>query len=97
LNQKGERMSEIVKRLYGTPLYDGSGEASDLGEQAADTITRLTARVAELEEGLSGVFWMAEEWFEHGGDETTLADDYERQIDTARAALTPAPEKEEKR
>jgi hypothetical protein len=42
-------MSDLVKGLYETPLYYGDGEASALGEVAADEITRLTARVAELE------------------------------------------------
>lgn len=42
-------MSDLIKRLYKTPLYEGSGEGSELGEEAADEITSLTARVKELE------------------------------------------------
>jgi hypothetical protein len=52
-----------------------------------EAVTRLTARVEELEGALGGVLWMAYEWFNHGGDETTFADDYEARLETARAAL----------
>jgi hypothetical protein len=45
-------MNDLVKGLYETPLYYGDGEASALGEVAADEITRLTARVEELEAAL---------------------------------------------
>lgn len=54
-------MSDLVKRLYDTPLYEGSGEASELGEEAADEITSLTARVKELEEALSRIARMKQE------------------------------------
>jgi hypothetical protein len=44
--------------------------------------------VEELDNALGGVLWMAEEWFKHGGDETTFADDYEAKLEVARAANT---------
>ena len=34
----------LAKLLRSTPLYEGSGEESNLGEDAADTIERLTAK-----------------------------------------------------
>ena len=40
--------SDLTKRLYETPLYYGYGEASALGEEAADEITALTAEVERL-------------------------------------------------
>ena len=39
-------MSDLVKRLRATPLYEGSGEDSDLGEEAADRIEQLEAQLA---------------------------------------------------
>jgi len=45
-------MTEIVKRLYETPLYYGSGEASALGEEAADEIERLTEEVERMRAAL---------------------------------------------
>ena len=41
---------ELVKRLRGTPLYEGSGEDSDLGEEAAARISALEAAL-ESERG----------------------------------------------
>lgn len=38
-----EERAELVKRLSRTPLYDGSGDETSLGEDAADEITRLSA------------------------------------------------------
>jgi hypothetical protein len=46
-------MSDLVKRLYKTPLYYGNGEASALGEEAADEIARLTAEVEKLTTALA--------------------------------------------
>ncbi len=42
----------MTARLRGTPLYEGHGEASDLPEQAADTIDALTADRDRLREAL---------------------------------------------
>ncbi|MGV6875863.1 hypothetical protein ACUSIJ_24660 [Pseudochelatococcus sp. B33] len=42
-------MTDIVKQLRMTPLYEGHGEESSLPEFAADTIEALQARVTELE------------------------------------------------
>ena len=55
-------------------------------EMAAE-IERLTARVEELDNALSGVLWMAEEWFKHGGDETAFSDDHAASLEAARAEL----------
>jgi hypothetical protein len=41
-------MSDIVKRLNRAELYTSGGEVSDLPEEAADTITHLTAEVEKL-------------------------------------------------
>ena len=60
-------------------------------DQNAEQITRIAALEAENEKlraALSGVLWMAEEWFKHGGDETTFADDYEAKLEAARATIT---------
>ena len=43
---------------------------------------------SRMMDALSGILWMAEEWFNRGGDETTFADDYEASLEAARAALT---------
>jgi hypothetical protein len=53
-------MSDLVKRLYETPLYYGHGEASALGEQAADEITRLTKEVERLKSGYQGACYACE-------------------------------------
>ena len=60
----------------------------------ADEITRLTAENEKLRDVLSGVLWMAEEWFNHGGDETAFSDDHAAKLEAARAILSasqPAP------
>lgn len=51
-------MSDIVERLNKATLYESWGEASDLPEQAATTITALRTREAELVETLE----QAREW-----------------------------------
>jgi len=51
---------------------------------------RLIAAAPELLEALQGVLWMAEEWFKHGGDETTFSDDYKESLDEARAVILKA-------
>lgn len=74
-------MTDIVERLLKLAERERPyGSLPDALEEAAAEIERLRA-------ALSGVLWMAEEWFEHGGDETTLADDFEKQIEAANAAL----------
>lgn len=81
-------MSDIVERLRaaaGHP-YNQHGPQEWLGE-AADEITKLRAEVERLRAALRGVLWMAEEWYEHGGNEDTLADDYKPALAKARAAL----------
>ena len=41
-------VAALVKRLSGTPLYGGHGEASDAPDEAADALTRLShAHAAE--------------------------------------------------
>jgi hypothetical protein len=47
----------------------------------------LRAENEKLRDALSGVLWMADEWFKHGGDETAFSDDHEARLETARAAL----------
>jgi hypothetical protein len=51
---------------------------------------RLIASAPELLEALQGVLWMAEEWFKHGGDETTFSDGYKESLNEARAAILKA-------
>jgi hypothetical protein len=41
-------MADIVDRLRRTPLYEGHGEESSLGEEAAEEITTLRAEVERL-------------------------------------------------
>lgn len=43
-------MDDLVKRLRGTPIYEGHGEESDLPDQAADRIEALEAEVQRLRE-----------------------------------------------
>ena len=38
-----EAVERLASRLAGTPLYEGSGEDSELGEYGAETITALAA------------------------------------------------------
>ena len=40
-------LDALVKRLQGTPLYEGHGEASDAPDEAATAITTLRAQLAE--------------------------------------------------
>ena len=47
-----EAVKRLANRLGGTPLYEGSGEESDLPDDAATTLRALSARVAELEAAL---------------------------------------------
>ena len=61
--------------------------SNELRERAADRIAQLEAANEKLRNVLSGVLWMAEEWFNNGGDETTFADDYEASLEAARAEL----------
>ena len=56
----------------------------------SDDDARLIASAPELLEALQGVLWMAEEWFKHGGDETTFSDGYKESLDEARAAILKA-------
>lgn len=51
---------------------------------------RLRQLNTELLEALKGVLWMAEEWYRHGGDETTMAADYGGAIERANAAIAKA-------
>ena len=56
--------------------------------------TRLAAENEKLRDVLSGVLWMADEWFNHGGDETAFSDDHAETLEAARAFLSasqPAP------
>ena len=39
-------MSDLARRLRATPLYEGSGEDSDLGEEAAARIEQLEAQLS---------------------------------------------------
>ena len=45
------------------------------------------AEIEKLRDVLSGVLWMAEEWFNHGGDETAFSDDHAASLEAARAEL----------
>ena len=88
-------MTDIVERLRDSDTTRRIGESyADVHDrrqadrnEAADEITRLTARVEELDNALSGVLWMADEWFNHGGDETAFSDDHAAKLEAARAAL----------
>jgi uncharacterized protein (DUF1778 family) len=45
-----EALDALEKRLRRTPLYEGSGEGSDLPEEAADTIAALRAALVAMRE-----------------------------------------------
>jgi hypothetical protein len=62
----------------------------DHSSLTAEANARLIASAPELLEALQGVLWMAEEWFKHGGDETTFSDDYKESLDEARAVILKA-------
>ena len=53
---------ELVKRLRGTPLYEGSGEDSDLGEEAADRIEALEAALSKALGALGDIGDGEPEW-----------------------------------
>ena len=61
--------------------------SNELRERAADRIAQLEAANEKLRNVLSGVLWMAEEWFKHGGDETAFSDDHAASLEAARAEL----------
>jgi hypothetical protein len=48
-------MDDLVKRLLATPLYEGSGEDSDLGEEAADHIAAQDELLKEMAEALRSI------------------------------------------
>jgi hypothetical protein len=50
-------------------------------------ITALRAEIERLRAALNGVLWMAEDWYQYGGDETTFANDHKKALDEATAAL----------
>jgi hypothetical protein len=49
-----EALDALEKRLRRTPLYEGSGEGSDLPEEAADTIAALRAAPVAMRERAEG-------------------------------------------
>jgi hypothetical protein len=69
-------------------ILDPNHPKNDREWWAADEITRLTAENEKLRDVLSGVLWMADEWFNHGGDETAFSDDHAAKLEAARAAIT---------
>jgi hypothetical protein len=71
-----------------TPFKRGSGHRAECDERDANA--RLIAAAPCLLEALQGVLWMAEEWFKHGGDETTFSDSYKESLDEARAVILKA-------
>jgi regulator of replication initiation timing len=89
-------MADIVERLRDSDTTRRIGESyADVHDrrqadrnEAADEITRLTAENEKLRDVLSGVLWMADEWFNHGGDETAFSDDHAAKLEAARAAIT---------
>jgi hypothetical protein len=80
-------MTELVKRLYETPLYYGIGEASALGEEAAAEIERLKAEVERLKKVVSAADSLRSAIRTHGLKRTGI---YEAVMffDASRAALT---------
>jgi hypothetical protein len=50
-----ENVARMLKRLRGTPLYGGHGEASDAPDEAADMLEALAARLAEVEASIRWV------------------------------------------
>lgn len=68
--------------------------AAEMLREAKARNTALRAEVEKLRDVLCGVLWMAEEWFNHGGDETAFSDDHEAKLEAARAVFSasqPAP------
>ena len=66
----------------------GDHVAESLAEETVTKITALRAENEKLRDVLSGVLWMADEWFNHGGDETAFSDDHAAKLEAARAAIT---------
>lgn len=60
-------LAELVKRLRFTPLYYGHGDASSLGEEAADALEAETARIAKLEAALRSVIDAADSFKDDDG------------------------------
>jgi hypothetical protein len=98
-------MSEIVERLrYGEPCIESCGDRCKVRDtrsgctcaEAADEITRLEARVKEMEEVCRKL--IAYEQAMDGGRDIDAMDYYAQASELARAALSqpaqPAPEKE---
>jgi len=73
-------MTDIVERLRHCSDNCGDEYLHELAGRAAAEIERLRA-------ALGGVLWMAEDWYEYGGDETTFASDHKKALDEATAAL----------
>jgi hypothetical protein len=72
----------------------GDHVAESLADETVTKITALRAENEKLRDVLSGVLWMADEWFNHGGDETAFSDDHAETLEAARAFLSasqPAP------
>jgi hypothetical protein len=88
-------MSDIIERLNMTLLYEGSGEASDLPEEAADELRRLTAEnealravLAEAREALETLFAELDEQVNRlYGGEMPCSDEQADALDRARDAL----------
>ncbi len=76
--------------LYGSDLARMAVPNKRWTQEQINKKARLIAAAPELLEALQGVLWMAEEWFKHGGDETTFSDSYKESLDEARAVILKA-------
>lgn len=76
LRAENEKLRQVLENTQQARVLQGKA------------ITDASNEIERLRAALNGVLWMAEEWFKHGGDETTFADDYEAKLEAARAAST---------
>lgn len=82
-NKWGQKYNELLEQHKVTVSQLRAAVWSD-----SEECKLLTAENERLLDVLSGVLWMADEWFNHGGDETAFSDDHAAKLEAARAALT---------
>lgn len=91
-----EQLREVLERLIEARDRADYSDVNRLCDEACkalsltppEALSKRDGEVLAIREALKGTLWMAEEWFEHGGDETTLADDYKAKLEVADKALT---------
>ena len=90
MSDDGTEDARLARRLRHTPLYEGSGEGSGLGEEAADRIEALARENAAMREALSaasGYLLNAKIDLETGARKSTAITTIEGGLRRVRAAL----------